>query len=116
MIVKNICVSVSTLKRLVLEVIGTSVGSFVRRLRIERAFRSLKNKEESVLEIALSSSFEDASSFSRTFKANFGYSPSFARNKINIVSELECVSVEITEFKIQAATKQGLYFEVALLA
>jgi len=94
----------------------------MRRLRMERAFRSLKNKEESVLEIALSSGFEDASAFARTFKANFGYSPSFARNKINIVSELECVSledpeiVEITEFKIQAVTKQGLYFEAAPLA
>ena len=52
----------------------------------------------------------------------FGYSPSFARNKINIVSELECVSIEdheiieIAEFKIQAVTKQGLYFEAAPLA
>lgn len=122
LIAKNIGVSISTLKRLFLDASGSSVGSFVRRLRMERAFRSLKNKEESVLEIALSSGFEDASAFARTFKANFGYSPSFARNKINIVSELECVSledpeiVEITEFKIQAVTKQGLYFEAAPLA
>src|SRR5690606_1361768 len=40
----------------------------------------------------------------------------------NIVSELECVSledpeiVEITEFNMQAVTKQGLYFEAAPLA
>lgn len=122
LIAKNSGVSIATLKRLFLDASGSSVGSFVRRLRMERAFRSLKNKEESVLEIALSSGFEDASAFARTFKANFGYSPSFARNKINIVSELECVSledpeiVEIDEFKIQAVTKQGLYFEAAPLA
>lgn len=122
LIAKNIGVSISTLKRLFLDASGSSVGSFIRRLRMERAFRSLKNKEESILEIALSSGFEDASAFARTFKANFGYSPSFARNKINIVSELECVSledpeiIEIDEFKIQAVTKQGLYFEAAPLA
>lgn len=122
LIAKNIGVSISTLKRLFLDASGSSVGSFIRRLRMERAFRSLKNKEESILEIALSSGFEDASAFARTFKANFGYSPSFARNKINIVSELECISLEdpeitgITEFKIQAVTKQGLYFEAAPLA
>lgn len=122
LIAKNIGVSISTLKRLFLDASGSSVGSFIRRLRMERAFRSLKNKEESILEIALSSGFEDASSFARTFKANFGYSPSFARNKINIVSELECISLEdpeiteITEFKIQTVTKQGLYFEAAPLS
>jgi AraC-like DNA-binding protein len=97
LIAKNSGVSIATLKRLFLDASGSSVGSFVRRLRMERAFRSLKNKEESVLEIALSSGFEDASAFARTFKANFGYSPSFARNKINIVSELECVSLEDPE-------------------
>lgn len=122
LIAKNISVSISTLKRLFLDASGSSVGSFIRRLRMERAFRSLKDKEESILEIALSSGFEDASAFARTFKTNFGYTPSFARNKINIVSELECVSledpeiVEIAEFKIQAVTKQGLYFEAAPLA
>mgnify|MGYP000255185635 FL=1 len=60
LIAKNIGVSIATLKRLFLDASGSSVGSFVRRLRMERAFRSLKNKEESVLEIALSSGFEDA--------------------------------------------------------
>lgn len=122
LIAKNIGVSTSTLKRLFLEASGTSAGSFIRRLRMERAFRSLKNREESVLEIALNSGFEDASAFARTFKANFGYSPSFARNKINIVNEFESVSleepeiIEIDVFKIQAVTKQGLYFEAAPLA
>jgi AraC family transcriptional regulator len=121
-IAKNIGVSVSTVKRLFLEASGTSMGSFVRWLRMERSFRSLKNKEESVLEMALSNGFENASNFAQTCQANFGYNPSFARNKINIVSELECVSledpeiIELTEFKVQAVTKQGLYFETAPLA
>lgn len=122
LIAKNIGTSISTLKRLFLDATGCSAGSFIRRLRMERAFRSLKNKEESVLEVALSCGFENSSAFARSFKENFGYSPSFARNKINIVNELECVSleepeiIEIDEFKIQAVTKQGLYFEAAPLA
>ncbi|MCC8398519.1 MAG: AraC family transcriptional regulator [Rickettsia endosymbiont of Labidopullus appendiculatus] len=122
LIAKNIGISVSTLKRLFLDATELSAGSFIRRLRMERAFRSLKNKEDSILEIALSSGFEDASAFTRSFKKNFGYSPSFARNKVSIVNELECVLltepeiIEIEDFKIQAVTKQGLYFEVAPLA
>ncbi len=122
LIAQEVAVSVSTLKRVFLEACGISIGSFIRRLRMERAFRSLKSKEESILEIALKSGFQDASSFARAFKSNFGYSPSFARNKSNIVNELECVSledpeiIEIDEFKIQAITKQGLYFQAAPLA
>ncbi len=122
LIAKNIGVSVSTLKRLFIDATGSSAGSFIRRLRMERAFRSLQNKEESVLEIALSSGFEDHSAFTRSFKENFGYSPSFVRSKISIVNELESVSleepeiIEIDAFKIQAVTKQGLYFEAAPLA
>ena len=122
LIAKNIGSSVSTLKRLFLDATGSSAGSFIRRLRMERAFRSLQNKESSVLEIALSSGFEDHSAFTRSFKENFGYNPSLARTKMNIVNELEAVSleepeiIEIDEFKIQAVTKQGLYFEVAPLA
>jgi AraC family transcriptional regulator len=122
LIAKNIGTSVSTLKRVFVEATGSSAGNFIRSLRMERAFRSLKNKEESVLEIALSNGLENASAFARSFKKSFGYTPSCARNKINIVSELESVSledpeiIEIDEFKIQAVTKKGSYFECAPLA
>ena len=118
-IAENVGISLSTLKRLFLEVTGSSAGSFIRKLRMERAFRSLKNKEESVIEIALSHGFEDHSAFSRSFKKYFGYSPSGARGKINIVHELEAVVleepefIELGEFVIQAVTRQGFYFDCA---
>lgn len=67
LIAKNIGVSIATLKRLFLD----ASGSFIRRLRMERAFRSLKNKEESILEIALSSGFEDASGFCANIQGKF---------------------------------------------
>lgn len=122
LIAKNSDTSVSSLKRLFFNATGASAGSFIRRFRMEQAFRSLKNKEKSVLEIALSAGFEDHSAFARSFKENFGYSPTLARTKLNIVNEIECASLEepeiigINEFKIQAVTKQGLYFEAAPLA
>lgn len=114
--------SLSSLKRLFLEATGISAGSFIRRLRMERAFRSLKNQDTTVLEIALQSGFEDHSAFARSFKDNFGYPPTTARKKFNIIDELEFVSleepeiIELDDVKIQIVTKQGLYFEAAPLA
>ena len=118
-IANNVGISLSSLKRLFLDATGQSAGAFIRRLRMELAFRSLQNREDSVLEVALSAGFEDHSAFARCFKEAFGYSPSQARNKLNIVSELECISLEepeileINEIKLQSVTKQGLYFEAA---
>ena len=118
-IAKAIGLSLSSLKRLFLEATGLSAGSFIRRLRMERAFRSLQNKEMNILEIALSSGFEDHSAFARAFKDNFGYSPTSARKKLSIVDELEYISLEepeivdLQEIKLQTVTKQGTYFEAA---
>lgn len=112
-------VSVSSLKRLFVDATGQSPGVFIRRLRMEFAFRSLQSKKDSILEIALSSGFEDQSAFARRFKETFGYSPRDARKKLNIVSELESISlnepdiVELTDLPIQAVTEKGLYFEAA---
>lgn len=121
-IAKAINLSVSSLKRLFLEATNQSAGTFIRRMRMERAFRSLQNQEDSVLEIALSAGFDDHSAFTRAFKNNFGYSPTFAREKLNIVEELEHISldepelVELNEIRLQSVTMQGSYFEAAPLA
>ena len=114
--------SVSSLRRVFLEATNLSVGKFIRRLRMERAFRSIGNKSDSILEIALSSCFEDHSSFSRAFKNSFGYSPTFSREKLNIVNELDCITlqepeiIEIEEIEIQSVTEKGKYFDSAVLA
>ncbi|MCS5712452.1 helix-turn-helix domain-containing protein [Candidatus Berkiella aquae] len=115
-------ISLASLKRLFQEATNQSAGAFLRRLRMEWAFRSLQNKENSVLEIALSAGFENHSAFARSFKKSFGFSPTFAREKHNIVSEFESVSledpeiIEINELIIQSVTCQGSYFEAAPLA
>lgn len=118
-IAKESGLSVSSLKRLFQEAINQSPGSFIRRLRMEFAFKSLQSKEETILEIALASGFEDHAAFSRQFKETFGYSPSQARKKLNIVNELESVSleepdlVELEKLEIQSVTEVGLYYESA---
>jgi len=72
--IANECkMSVSSLKRLFLETLSKSPGAFIRRIRMERSFRSLKDKESSILEVALSVGFEDHSAFARAFKETFGY-------------------------------------------
>jgi AraC-like DNA-binding protein/DNA gyrase inhibitor GyrI len=118
-IAKDASISVATLKRLFQETTNESVGAFIRKMRMELAFRSLQSKNESVLEIALAAGFDDHSAFSRRFKETFGYSPSIARQKLNIVNELESISleepdiVELTNLDIQSVTETGLYFECA---
>ena len=56
-------------------------------------YRTLMDREASVLEAALSSGFEDHSAFSRSFKRAFGCSPS-GRNKDLLQRELEHVELE----------------------
>ncbi|MBX3710148.1 MAG: AraC family transcriptional regulator [Gammaproteobacteria bacterium] len=112
-------VSISSLKRLFIDATGQSPGVFIRRLRMEFAFRSLQSQKDSILEVALGSGFEDQSAFARRFKETFGYSPREARKKLNIVSELESITlnepdiVELTDLPIQSVTEKGLYFEAA---
>jgi AraC family transcriptional regulator len=118
-IASHVGLSLSSLKRLFNEAVNQTPGVFIRKLRMEMAFRSIKKRDESILEIALSYGFEDQSAFTRRFKQIFGYSPTKAREKFNIVSELECIVleepdiIEINNLNIQAITETGLYFESA---
>ena len=118
-IASAIGISLSTLKRLFLEATDQTPGLFIRRLRMELAFRSLRSRNDSILEVALSSGFDDQSAFARSFKETFGYPPTEARKKLNIVNELECISlgepdiIELTDLNLQCVTKTGLYVEAA---
>ena len=65
--------------RIVRGMVGESVAEHVRRLRLERAARNLKQGSEPVIRIALDAGFEAHESFTRAFTAMFGASPSAYR-------------------------------------
>ncbi len=54
---------------------GTSVGEYLRRVRIEYACRELMDSNVAVTNIALAAGFADQSHFSRTFKRLCGTTP-----------------------------------------
>lgn len=56
--------------------VGESLKEYVRRLRLERAARALKQTDEPVTQIAFQAGFETHESFTRAFTSMFGESPS----------------------------------------
>jgi AraC family transcriptional regulator len=57
----------------------TTVGSYIRSLRLEFAAKKLAASNDSILDIALSSGFYDQSHFTNEFKAKTGLTPSHYR-------------------------------------
>ncbi|HVG25111.1 MAG TPA: AraC family transcriptional regulator [Thermoanaerobaculia bacterium] len=54
---------------------GTSVGEYVRALRVERARRALRTTDRSIADIALECGFADQSHLSRVFRKATGMAP-----------------------------------------
>lgn len=54
----------------------TTVGNYVREIRLETAKKDLLETKKSLSEIALNNGFSDQSHFSRLFKQKFGVTPS----------------------------------------
>jgi AraC family transcriptional regulator len=57
-------------------VVGEPVMAYVRRLRLERAARELKQSDAKIVEVALRAGFDAHEAFSRAFSSHFGVSPS----------------------------------------
>jgi len=64
--------------------IGESVKSYIRRLRLERAASILKHNDTPVTEIAFNAGFETHESFTRAFSSRFGVSPRGFRKAHNL--------------------------------
>lgn len=55
---------------------GMSVGSYVRRVRVERARQELATGRSSISQVALSAGFTDQSHLTRVFRSHTGMTPS----------------------------------------
>jgi AraC family transcriptional regulator len=60
----------------------SSVGEYIRKLRIEYACREMLNPDISLAEIASAAGFADQSHFARTFKRLVGISPAVFRSNL----------------------------------
>lgn len=60
---------------------GCTIGSYVRRLRVERARRELAEGDTPLARLALELGFYDQSHFTRTFKARVGCTPGAYRRR-----------------------------------
>lgn len=63
---------------------GSSVGEYLRRVRIEYACRELLGSNAAVTNIAFAAGFADQSHFSRTFKRLCGTTPGKYRASLNL--------------------------------
>jgi AraC family transcriptional regulator len=61
--------------------LGCSPGSYLRRLRVERARVALTASETSLVEIALAAGFSSQSHFTRVFHRQVGMSPGSYRRR-----------------------------------
>jgi len=107
--------SLSTLRRLFLKTFAKSPASIIRQLRMELAFKSIQDHQNSILEIAISAGYDDHAAFSRAFKSTFGYTPSIAKQKVNIIQELENIELEepdiitLNPLSLSGITTKGPY-------
>ncbi len=72
-------ISVSQLNRKLNALVGQPAGQLVRSLRLQRAADLLKKNAGTVAEICYLVGFNDQAYFSRSFKKQFGYTPSAYR-------------------------------------
>lgn len=78
-IAKEVAVHPAHLAREFRRCFGTSMGAYVRRLRLEWAAIELANSERSLAGLALAAGFADQSHFTRAFKRYSGLTPSTYR-------------------------------------
>jgi len=72
--------------------LGESLASHIRRLRLERATWRLKLSRTSVINIALEARYETHEAFSRAFRDSFGISPTQYRQREGVGAQIAAPS------------------------
>ena len=80
-IARRLVMSKRTLTSIFRKLTGTSILSYVQRLRIEHSKRLLRETNRSVITISFECGFDNLSNFYRTFKKLTGYSPNQWRSR-----------------------------------
>lgn len=70
------------LQRMFRQVTGDALGTYIRTRRLSRAALELRQKDNTILDIALQSGFDSQQSFSRAFKRQFSQTPGAYRSKM----------------------------------
>ena len=81
MLAEHMIMSVPTLNRRINGITGTNTTIYIRQRKLARAKYLLKNSSMSMGEIQTVCGFETPSYFSRTFKAEFGITPTDYRKE-----------------------------------
>ncbi len=76
------CLSPYHFHRVFTGMLGESVASHIRRLRLERAATNLKLSNQPIVQIALAAGYETHEAFTRAFRMAFGVSPTQYRRRL----------------------------------
>lgn len=71
--------SISTFKRRFGETFGENPASYIRKRKLEKAARLIKNTSESIASICYDTGFSDTSNFTKIFRAHFECTPKMYR-------------------------------------
>ncbi|MEA4885539.1 MAG: helix-turn-helix transcriptional regulator, partial [Bacteroides graminisolvens] len=72
----EMCVSPSQLNRKIKSISGLNATNYILKVRLNRAKKLLTTSQKPIGEIAMDCGFNDFAYFSRTFKKEFGITPS----------------------------------------
>lgn len=109
------CFSPYHFHRIFRGIVGETVMSYIRRLRLERAARSLQYSNDSITEIAFNAGYESLEAFIRGFAKEFYESPSRYRKKSktkNLSSRIQ-VNNNIKEYNMDVMLKKMSVTKVA---
>jgi len=62
---------------------GTTLGNYIRRIKLNKAFHLVLSSRKSLIEISYLCGFYDQSHFTRSFKSFYGLTPSKAQRRFN---------------------------------
>lgn len=93
--------------------VGESVKSYIRRLKLERAARQLLSTKLPIIEIALNAGYDSAEAFTRAFKEKFTLTPSRYRTEQREQRLTTILQFKSEVIKMKAEVKQVPKIRVA---